>query len=350
VLSIGIDIGGTKLAAGVVDPSGQIIDRIDRPAPVSSAAAAEKEIVDVVTELSARHAVGAVGIGAAGWVDAEQTTIRFSPHLAWRDEPIAQRLSERLPMPVIVDNDANVAAWAEYRHGAGQEAEAMVLITLGTGIGGALVLAGQVYRGAWGMAGEWGHTTLVPQGHWCACGNRGCWEMYASGHALVRDAGELLATGSPQAAALADAVAQHGLTGPLVTQLAAQGDQTSRELLAEVGTWLGLGLANLAAGLDPDVFVIGGGVSAAGDLLLDPAREAFARYLPGRGFRPLVPIRLAGLGVDAGLIGAADLASRAAKGRRPVFRAYWTRSLLRRENGKVARRERQPRTPRTPSA
>ncbi|MDR1513219.1 MAG: ROK family glucokinase [Propionibacteriaceae bacterium] len=317
MLSIGVDIGGTKLAAGVVDEAGSILRRVDRLSPSGSARETEDAIVDAVGDLTRDHAVVAVGLGAAGWVDLAQTSIRFSPHLAWRDEPIAARLRERLPMPVLVDNDANVAAWAEYTHGAGRGARVMVLIALGTGIGGALVAAGEVFRGAWGMAGEWGHTTVVPQGHWCACGNRGCWEMYSSGNALVREAEQLIAAGGPRGEALARVADEAGgLTGPLVTRLARQGDHAAGELIADVGTWLGLGLANLAAGLDPDVFVVGGGVCAAGDMLLGPARAAFARTLSGRGHRPVADIRQAGLRNDAGIVGAADLARRSVLGAR----------------------------------
>jgi len=314
VLSIGIDIGGTKLAAGVVDPAGRIVERVERLSPVESARDAEEAIVEVVEGLGSRHAVGAVGLGAAGWVDTDRTTIRFSPHLAWRDEPLALRLRERLPLPVSVDNDANAAAWAEYVYGAGRRSHVMVLIALGTGIGGALVIDGRVFRGAWGLAGEWGHATVVPQGRPCACGNRGCWEQYVSGDALVREAGRMIEIGEPKATALCRAAAAEGLSGPLVTRLASQGDRVSGGLIAEVGSWLGQGLANLAAGLDPDVFVIGGGVCEAGNLLLEPARTAFAANLTGRGFRPLAAIRRAELGNDAGIVGAADLARRLAAG------------------------------------
>ena len=314
VFSIGVDIGGTKLAAGVVDPAGRVVERVERLSPVESARDAEEAIVDVVGDLGTRHAVGAVGLGVAGWVDTDQTTIRFSPHLAWRDEPLARRLRERLPLPVSVDNDANAAAWAEYVYGAGRGSHVMVLIAVGTGIGGALVIDGRVFRGAWGLAGEWGHATVVPQGRDCACGNRGCWEQYVSGEALVRETARIVEIGGPKAAALTRATAAEGLSGPLVTRLAFGGDRVSAGLIAEVGSWLGRGLANLAAGLDPDVFVIGGGVCEAGDLLLEPARAAFAQSLTGRGFRPVADIRRAELGNDAGIVGAADLARRLAAG------------------------------------
>ncbi|HZA03085.1 MAG TPA: ROK family glucokinase, partial [Propionibacteriaceae bacterium] len=313
MLSIGVDVGGTKVAAGVVDERGLILDRLVAPTPSHSPQAVEDAIVAVVAELRKRHPVDTIGIGAAGWVDNAQAVVRFSPHLAWRSEPLKARLSARIDLPLIVDNDANAAAWAEYRFGAGQGSSVMVCLTLGTGIGGGLVINGQLFRGTYGMAGEWGHMIAVPGGHWCECGNRGCWEQYASGNALVREARELARTNSPTAYRLLEMVGgdPDSITGPEVTAAAIAGEPNSIELLADVGTWLGRGIANLAASLDPEVVVIGGGVSAAGELLLLPAQRAFSRTLTGRGFREEARLVLAHFRNDAGLIGAADLARHA---------------------------------------
>jgi glucokinase len=312
-LSIGVDIGGTKVAAGVVDEAGVVLERVQVPTPSHSPRAVEDAIVSVVDRLRDRHPVQSVGIGAAGWVDSEQAVIRFSPHLAWRSEPLKAALSERIDLPLIVDNDANAAAWSEYRFGAGRGSSVMVCITLGTGIGGGLVINGELFRGTYGMAGEWGHMVAVPGGHWCECGNRGCWEQYASGNALVREARELARTRSPLAYSLLEAVGgdPEAITGPDVTAAAMGGEPNAVELIGDVGTWLGRGIANLAAALDPEVVVIGGGVSAAGDLLLAPARAAFSRTLTGRGFREESRLVLAHFRNDAGLIGAADLARHA---------------------------------------
>lgn len=336
--SIGIDIGGTKVAAGVVDDDGTIVRRVVQPTPSQSPQAVEDAIVQVYRTLSSDHEVGSVGIGAAGWVDSEQAVVRFSPHLAWRNEPLKARLNQRIDVPVIVDNDANAAAWAEYRFGSGRNGQVMVCITLGTGIGGAIIINGKLFRGRYGMAGEFGHVGVVPDGHWCPCGNRGCWEQYASGNALVRDAKALMRENSPRAQALLRAVDGDvdRLIGPDVTAQAVAGDPMSIELIADVGRWLGRGLADLAASLDPDLFVIGGGVSAAGDLLIDPAREAFSRTLTGRGFRPPADIVLARFRNDAGLIGAADLA-RHSIAEPPGTRAFWPRSG--RRKAKTARRQ-----------
>jgi glucokinase len=256
-----------------------------------------------------------VGIGAAGFVDVSRSTVMFSPHLAWRDEPLREALMGRLRLPVVVDNDANTAALAESRFGAGVGERLVLCVTLGTGIGGAVVIDGRVFRGANGMAGEFGHLQVVPDGHRCECGNRGCWEQYASGNALVRDARELVRVGAPMAQELAALVGGDpaALTGPLVSQAARDGDPLARELLDEVGEWLGVGLAGLAAAFDPSCIIVGGGVSAAGDLLLDPTGRAFARTLVGRGHRVPPPIRGAVLGPDAGFVGAADMARSAAR-------------------------------------
>ncbi|MGN8132011.1 ROK family glucokinase [Paenarthrobacter sp. 22069] len=308
-LAIGIDIGGTKVAAGVVDAEGRILSEARRSTPGTDPRAVEQVIVELVEELGRGHRIWSVGIGAAGWMDLAGGTVLFSPHLAWRNEPLRGNLQRLLRRPVLLTNDADAAAWAEWRFGAGRGEDRLVCITLGTGIGGAMVMGGRVERGRFGVAGEFGHQIIMPGGHRCECGNRGCWEQYASGNALGREARLLARSNSPVAQDLLAAVDGHpeAITGAIVTELALAGDPASRELIEEVGEWLGLGLANLAAALDPGLFVIGGGLCSAGDLLLEPARKAFARNLTGRGFRPAAGIELAALGPNAGLIGAADL-------------------------------------------
>jgi glucokinase len=310
-LAIGVDIGGTKVAAGVVDEAGHVVDVERRPTPGADVRATETVIVDVVAALSGRHRVTAVGVGAAGWISSDRSRVLFSPHLAWRDEPLQAALSQRIAAPVLVDNDANGAAWAEYRFGAGMQAQALVCVTLGTGIGGGLVLGGQLFRGAFGIAGEFGHSTVVVDGRRCPCGNRGCWEMYCSGNALATDARELIEVAPARGARMLElAGSSVAVTGEIVAQAAREGDLAAAEICAGVGRWLGRGLASLAAVLDPDLFVIGGGVSDLGDLLIGPARAEFLATLPGRGFRPVAGIALARFGPQAGMIGVADLARR----------------------------------------
>lgn len=308
-LAIGIDIGGTKVAAGVVDPDGAIVASARRETPGQDARAVEAVIVDLVRELGRGRRIRSVGIGAAGWMDLDNGTVLFSPHLAWRNEPLRANLEQALRRRVTVLNDADAAAWAEWRFGAGRGEPRLVLITLGTGIGGAMIMDGVLERGRHGVAGEFGHQIIVPNGHRCECGNRGCWEQYASGNALGREARELATANSPVAQTLLHEVGGDvdAISGAVVTRLALQGDPVCRELIDDVGQWLGLGLANLGAALDPGTFVIGGGLGAAGQLLIDPARRAFERNLTGRGFRPAARVTSAALGPDAGLVGAADL-------------------------------------------
>ena len=308
-LAIGVDIGGTKVAGGVVDETGAIIARTRRDTPGHDVKLTEDIIIEVVEELSSTHDVSAVGIGAAGWIASDRATVLFSPHLAWRNEPLRDVLAGRIDLPLVVENDANAAAWAEYRFGAAQGHSVVVCVTLGTGIGGGIVIDGSVYRGTYGLAGEYGHMTVVPDGRRCACGNSGCWEMYASGRALARDARELAIESPAAAARMVEAAGSiDALTGPIVTAAALDGDSAAISLCTTMGRWLGRGLANLAAVFDPSVFVIGGGVSAAGELLLRPAVVEFGHTLTGRGYRPQAGVTLAALGAEAGLVGAADLA------------------------------------------
>ncbi|WP_253905687.1 ROK family glucokinase [Arthrobacter sp. H5] len=308
-LAIGVDIGGTKVAAGVVDLHGNIIAEARESTPGHDPREVENVIVRLVRELAPRHRIRSIGIGAAGWMDLANGTVLFSPHLAWRNEPLRDNLEILLRRRVSVVNDADAAAWAEWRFGTGRGEPRLVCITLGTGIGGAMIMDGRVERGRHGVAGEFGHQIIVPGGHRCECGNRGCWEQYASGNALGREARELATSNSPVAQALLREVDgdPSRITGAVVTRLALQGDPACRELVDDVGQWLGVGLANLAAALDPGTFVIGGGLGAAGNLLIDPARRAFERNLTGRGFRPTAVVTAAALGPEAGLIGAADL-------------------------------------------
>lgn len=308
--AIGVDIGGTKVLAAVVNTDGQILQSLRIPTPGAYVLAVETAITTAVTQLQRDHEVVAVGIAAAGFVDRDQSSVLFSPHLAWRREPLRHKLSARLGRPVLVDNDANAAAWGEYRFGAARGARRLVCITLGTGIGGGMVMDGQLERGANGMAGEFGHMVLVPNGHRCECGNRGCWEQYASGNALGREARELVKAGSVVAAELLARVEGRveRIVGSTVADAALAGDPTARELLHEMGRWLGLGMANLAAALDPDQFIVGGGVSAAAEEFIGSTRDEFGRALTGRGYRPFPRIERAMLGAEAGVVGIADLA------------------------------------------
>lgn len=311
-VTIGVDIGGTKIAVGAVDEHGAILEKVRRDTPATDTDAIEAAIVDAVQELRERHEVTSVGVGAAGFVDVERSTVLIAPNLAWRKEPLRADLEGELEVPVVIENDANAAAWGEFTFGAGEDVDEMLLVTVGTGIGGGLVLDGELYRGAFGVAAEIGHLRVVPNGRPCPCGNKGCWEQYASGTALVREARELAAKRSPHSADLVERAGgdPQAIKGRMITAAAQDGDGFALEQLNELGRWLGEGIATLAAVLDPAAVVLGGGVSSAGELLLGPAREAFRSNLTGRRFRPELDLRLATLKNDAGLIGAADLARR----------------------------------------
>lgn len=309
-LTIGVDVGGTKIAAGVVDGTGCIRQKVRISTPAATAQSVEDGIVEAVLQLTAGHQATAVGVAAPGFVDAQRTTLRFTPNLPMADRPLRALLESRVGLPVVVENDASAAAWGEYRFGGGRGVSDVVLLTVGTGLGGGIVLDGRLLRGAFGIAGEFGHVRIVPDGLPCGCGNRGCWEQYTSGRALIR-AARTLARGEPPRAQRLLTLAGGDpdlIAGAMVTQAAGEGDPASVELLAELGRWLGEGIAGVANVLDPAVVVVGGGVGEAGELILEPARKAFAASLSAGQHRPHLVIRAAELGNDAGLIGAADLA------------------------------------------
>lgn len=309
-LTIGVDIGGTKVAAGVVDPAGEILATTRRDTPADDPQQTASVIADAIRELAADHEVVAVGLGAAGFVDADRSTVMFAPNLAWREEPLRAAIEAAVHLPAVVENDANAAAWAEARFGAGRGEDSVVVITVGTGIGGGIVVDGNLLRGCFGVGAEIGHINIVPDGRRCGCGLQGCWEQYASGRALVQEAYEL-ANASPAMAkdllALAEGQAE-AITGPMITQAAQAGDVAALQCFDEIGRWLGRGTAQLAAILDPAVFVIGGGVSSAGEILRERTLQSYRKHLTARGHRPLADIRIAEMGAEAGIVGAADLA------------------------------------------
>ena len=311
-LTIGVDIGGTKVAAGVVNDAGAIIDTTRRDTPADDPMRTADVVADAVRELVVMHDVAAIGLGAAGFVDAERSTVMFAPNLAWRDEPLRAAMEQRLGLPVVVENDANAAAWAEARFGAGRGEDYVIVLTVGTGIGGGIVVGGQLLRGRFGVAAEIGHLNIVPDGRRCGCGLHGCWEQYASGQALVQEAYEQAIASPARAEGLLRRAGgdPEGITGPIVTQAAQDGDVAALQCFDEIGRWLGRGMAQLAAILDPGVFVIGGGVSAAGDLLREPAMRSYRKHLTARGHRPTADVRMAEMGAQAGIVGAADLARR----------------------------------------
>ncbi|WP_051215623.1 ROK family glucokinase [Granulicoccus phenolivorans] len=309
-LTIGVDVGGTKIAAGVVDADGTLLAEVRRATPADDPAGVGESIAAAITEVRAAHPVTAVGIGAAGMIDRARARVMFAPNVAWRDFPLKDLIETRTGLPTVLENDANAAAWAEYRFGAGQGVDDLVVVTLGTGIGGGIIVDRQLLRGAHGFAAEIGHIEMQANGRRCGCGRRGCWERYGSGTALVQEARELARFRPGSAARLLELAGgdPDAVQGHQVTRAAREGDPAAREIYHTVGTWVGRGLADLAAIFDPGRFVLAGGLGEVGDLLWDPAAAAFAENLTGRDYRPLPEIRIARLGGGAGMIGAADLA------------------------------------------
>lgn len=304
--AIGIDLGGTKVAGIVMDGGGRILARDERPTPDGDGQGVVDAVHRSVAALMGDAAPVAVGIGAAGMIDFVAGSVAFAPNLPLREVPIRDLVAHRSGLPCVVDNDANAAAWGEYRFGAGRGSRHMLLVTVGTGIGGGMVWDGTLYRGAHGFAAEIGHIIVEPNGPPCGCGNLGCWEQVASGQALDRAARE--AAQSRPDSMIADLAGTHAPVGRHVWEAARQRDRMATSILDEVGRRLGEGIAGLVNVLDPEAVVIGGGVIDIGDLLLAPARRAFVAAVEAPDHRPEVPLVPAQLGNRAGAIGAAALA------------------------------------------
>lgn len=286
--TIGVDVGATTIKSAIVD-HGMIVGSTTCRTPNGSAKAVEDAIVASIETLQAQGlTTGGVGIGTPGWTSADRRTVIYSPNLPWRDEPVAEQVEERVQSPVVLENDANAAAWGEYRFGVARGASSMIAITLGSGVGGAIVLGGQLVRGRDGCAGEIGHTRRESGGRPCACGRSGCMENYVSGRALLRDGG----------------------FGPDYDCFAAgaAGETAALAVIAAFGRHLGIGLADSVLLLNPDVVVIGGGVAESFALFGKSAADALAGELGPNWAGAAPPIVAATLGSDAGRIGAADLA------------------------------------------
>jgi glucokinase len=311
IVTVGVDLGGTKCLGALVDETGHVVDEMRLPTPVGGDAIIDA-IATVASDLIARspapaHVPG-VGVGVPGLVDG-RGVLRFGPNLPGITElPVRELLEARLDRRVVVENDATCAGWAERQVGAGRVCDNMLLVTLGTGIGGGIIVGGQLYRGSHGFSGEIGHMVVDPHGPPCPCGQRGCWERFASGSGLGRLAREAahagrarrileLANGDPE-----------NVRGEHVTAAAAEGDREAGEVMRAFGWWVALGLANLANVFDPELFVLGGGLIDAGDVLLAPVRDSFHSLVEAAEHRPPIDIVPAALGERAGVIGAALLA------------------------------------------
>jgi glucokinase len=313
-LFLGIDLGATKIIAGLVERGGRIVAReYCKTEAREGPEAVFDRLADVATQLLTaegidRTKVTAVGVAAPGPIDTMAGLVTAPPNLpGWHDVPLAEVIEKRLSLPVLLENDGNAAALAEYRFGAGRDCEHMVYVTASTGIGGGFILGGQPYRGTSGAAAEVGHMTLLPNGPLCGCGNRGCLEALASGTAIAREARERVARGVPT---LIGELAEGDLasiSAKLVAEAADEGDIEAQLILDEAMGYFGIGMANLVNLLNPRIIVIGGGLTNMGERLFDPVRRTIDR----RAFRTsanAVEVRPAQLGHDVGLLGAAAVA------------------------------------------
>jgi len=318
--NIGIDIGGTSVRAAVIDDRCQVMAsrRALTPHTVTET---EDVLSDLITELASEFEVRAVGLAVAGFVSTDRRRVMFAPHLAWRGDPVPDRLTARLGLPVVMDHDVNSAAWGEYRAGAAAGSSVALLVALGTGIGAGLVIDGSIYRGAHGVAPELGHVVVVPGGRPCPCGKRGCWERYCSGTGLAQTAREILdgaAAGENgpvpaelRAVSPLAGLDPVGITGTVVAAAADAGDPVALAAMDDLSRWLSVGLSMATDIIDPEVIVIGGGVAAAAALYLPAARELLSASMTGAGHRPEPRLVVAAFGDRAGIIGAALLAGAA---------------------------------------
>jgi glucokinase len=303
--AVGVDVGGTKIAAGVVSPEGTLLKEVKHPTANVRERLLES-IAGAIEEVAEGYEVGGVCLAVPGYILAHENEVLSAANLeAIEGIPLKEELGERSRMTVTVENDANAAAWGEFRFGVGKDVDDLILVTLGTGVGGGVISHGVLLRGARGTGGELGHITVQATGPRCGCGNRGCLEALASGTAIARRAWEV-ANKQPDSAL--GRLAEEGIPlGEDVLDLARRGDEAAREVLREAGTWLGIGLAAFVNIFDPEVIAIGGGVSEAGELVLEPARRE-VQLRSSSPSRHLVEIRQATLGPKSGVLGAAALA------------------------------------------
>ena len=310
-LSIGVDVGGTKVLGGVVNEKGEILKTLREDTPKEGGSAVTKVIADVVLKLSQEFNIHTVGVAVPGYVSSDRQRVLGIPNIKdWDEFNLHDDLFKLLNFKVIVENDANAAVWGEYKFGAALGKHNVVLLTIGTGLGGGIIVDGQIVRGAHGGGAEIGHTCLVYEGHLCGCGGRGCFESYGSGTALLRHAREAISASPELARNLLSRGngTVDGLLGKHLTEAAQEGDRVALAAFTTTGQWIGVGIASLVALLDPECFIIGGGVIDAGEIILKPIRDSAQRNMPFSGRVSVPPIIPAVLGNDAGLVGAADLA------------------------------------------
>lgn len=309
--TIGVDVGGTKVLGGIVDEAGRVLATARRETPKSGGVALTQAIADVANELKEKYEIDSVGVSAAGWVSSDRKTMLATPNISgWNGVNLDYELTSLIGLPVAIENDANSAAWGEARFGAARGKSEVLLLTIGTGVGGGIVIDGKLHRGAFGIAAEVGHIRVVPDGLQCGCGAKGCFEQYAAGSSLMRYIRDEISRNPDQAQ---DLLARgdgsvDGLTGQMITEAARASDLVALNGFNTLGSWIGVGVASLSVVLDPEIVVIGGGVIDAGELLLKPIRESAKKHMPFSHILPMPEIVGATLGNEAGLVGVADLA------------------------------------------
>jgi glucokinase len=309
--AVGIDIGGTKIAGALVDDAGKIIEELRVKSPIEDSNLMVEAIGSVINQLTSGQQVVGVGVAAAGFLSSDREIMYHSPNIAaWRNEQLKSRIQAETSYPVLLENDANAAGWAEFRFGAGKAVQSMIMLTIGTGVGGAVIADGVLLKGGFGIGGELGHVPAVPGGLLCGCGLKGCLESYASGTALLTAAKNLAESTDELGARLRELGSTNGiLEGDQVYQAIMEDDPGALLLIAELGAHLGTAIGSVFVPvLDPELAVIGGGVSSVGERLLGPIRSSFLQFIPAKGYRPELKIVKAEFLNQAGLIGAADLA------------------------------------------
>lgn len=309
-LTIGIDIGGTKVLGGVVDSTGKVIDSARRATPSAGGMELIATVIDLIKEFQQKHQVAGVGISVAALISSDQGTIVGAPNIANLSElNFVNEIKKEINLPVIAENDANAAMWAEFKFGNAKGFNPVIFFIIGTGMGGGLVIDGKLFRGAHGIGAEFGHMIVQPQGIKCGCGTQGCIEQYASGSALMRYAKEGIEADPQKGKRLLELAGGNlnELTGSVLTTAAKNGDELAIAAFNKQANWLGSACASYTLLLDPQAIVVGGGVVDAGELFLEPVRKAMHTYLPFGKSHPVPKIIAAKFGNDAGLIGAADL-------------------------------------------
>lgn len=312
--AVGIDIGGTKISGALVDDQGNILTQLRAPSPINSSSKMIDSISSLIESLTQGEKIVGVGVAAAGFLSADRETMYYSPNIAaWNNEPLRAKLQSSVSKPVLLENDANAAGWAEFRFGAGKDVQSMIMLTIGTGVGGAIISEGRLIRGGFGIGAELGHVTVVPGGKACGCGLEGCLESYGSGTALVAAAKELADSADPAGARLRQLKTESGaIGGDQVYQAILEQDPGALVLIEQVGSFLGRAIgAIFVPVIDPELVVIGGGVSVLGDKLLNPIRDSYQKAVAAKTYWPQLRMEQAKFLNEAGLIGAADLARQA---------------------------------------